>query len=135
MPSGRVSGLVLFIAMYLVLKGIWLYTVSMSRQFIQIKKGALEFCVLAVIETGEKYGYEIVKLLTQKGLTIQEGTIYPLLARLKREGYVEAYWQERDQGVPRKYYAITAEGKAALEEFRVAWADFSQAVNSIIKEG
>lgn len=102
---------------------------------IQIKKGALEFCVLAVIARKEGYGYEIVKVLNEYGLSTPEGTIYPLLARLKKEGLVIATWREAPQGNPRKYYRITLKGKTALEEFKRNWSEFTDCVNSILYGG
>ena len=101
----------------------------------QIKKGALEFCVLAVIARQERYGYEIVKILNEYGLITPEGTIYPLLARLKKEGAVTASWREPEQGNPRKYYRVTSMGENALEEFKNSWGEFTEAVNSILKGG
>jgi PadR family transcriptional regulator, regulatory protein PadR len=106
-----------------------------DNALIQIKKGALEFCVLAVIAREERYGYEIVKILNDHGLITAEGTIYPLLSRLKKEGLVTASWREPEQGNPRKYYRVTGTGEAALEEFRGSWSEFTGAVNDILMGG
>ena len=103
-----------------------------DKSLIQIKKGALEYCVLAVIAEGEKYGYEIVKVLSERGLTTQEGTIYPLLSRLHKEGLVQAAWREAGSAVPRKYYQATRAGLLALNEFRESWSQFSRAVDGIL---
>lgn len=103
-----------------------------DNTLIQIKKGVLEFCVLAVIARGERYGYEVVKLLGGHGLVTPEGTIYPLLARLKREGYVTSYWRESAQGGARRYYRITGRGEKALDEFRASWVDFARSVNDAL---
>lgn len=102
---------------------------------IQIKKGALEFCVLAVIAREERYGYEIVKILGEHGLATSEGTIYPLLARLKKEGLVTAAWREPEQGNPRKYYRVTGAGEAALAEFKQSWSEFTGSVNNVVEGG
>ncbi|EEG78453.1 transcriptional regulator, PadR-like family [Dethiobacter alkaliphilus AHT 1] len=103
-----------------------------DKSLIQIKKGALEYCVLAVIAEGEKYGYEIVKVLTERGLTTHEGTIYPLLSRLHKEGLVQAAWRESGSAVPRKYYRATRDGMRALNEFKESWSHFSQSVDGIL---
>lgn len=106
-----------------------------NNPFTQIKKGALEYCVLAVIARGEQYGYEIVKLLGEQGLNTPEGTIYPLLARLKKEALVTASWREAENGNPRKYYAITAKGEEALAEFKESWSEFTESVDNILRGG
>jgi PadR family transcriptional regulator PadR len=98
-------------------------------------KGALEFCVLAVIARQERYGYEIVKILNDHRLFTPEGTIYPLLARLKKEGLVTATWRKPEQGMPRKYYRVTGKGEAALEEFKQSWLEFTGAVNKVLEGG
>lgn len=110
-----------------------LYT-SYMKQMTQIKKGTLEYCVLAVIAGGERYGYEIVRILEEKGLATPEGTIYPLLTRLKKEGMVNSRWIESDQGNPRKYYAISQDGITSLGEFKGNWLQFSTAVAKILEE-
>jgi len=106
-----------------------------DNALIQIKKGALEFCVLAVI-TGEneRYGYEMMKILGEYGLVIPEGTIYPLLARLRKDGLVTATWREPEQGNPRKYYRITRSGEVALKEFKQNWLEFTGSVNNVLRE-
>lgn len=106
-----------------------------SNSFIQIKKGALEYCVLAVIARREQYGYEIVKILGEQGLNTPEGTIYPLLARLRKERLVTAAWREAESGNPRKYYTITARGKEALAEFKESWSGFKVVVDKILRGG
>lgn len=106
-----------------------------NNSFIQIKKGALEYCVLAVIARGEQYGYEIVKILGEQGLNTPEGTIYPLLARLRKERLVTAVWREAESGNPRKYYTITNRGKEALAEFKESWSEFKVVVDNILRGG
>lgn len=116
---------------------ILLYNASMelTNPLIQIKKGALDFCVLALIARGESYGYEIVKTLGEQGLTTTEGTVYPLLARLQREGLVTSAWRQMGEGNPRKYYRITRKGEAALVLFREHWGEFVCNVDQILKGG
>lgn len=106
---------------------------ELTNPLIQIKKGALDFCVLALIARGESYGYEIVKTLEEQGLTTTEGTVYPLLARLQKEGLVISAWRQMGEGNPRKYYRITDKGKAALILFQEHWVEFVDAVNQVLR--
>ena len=76
---------------------------------IQFKKGVLELCVLALLAKKNRYGYELVNEISKK-IKISEGTIYPLLRRLKKEGYVTTYLEESREGAPRKYYELTEKG-------------------------
>jgi PadR family transcriptional regulator PadR len=99
----------------------------------QLRKGVLEYCVLALLEGREQYGFELVRTLgSVDGLVTSEGTIYPLLSRLKKEGHVTTEWRESDEGPPRKYYEITSHGKALLTAFRADWRQFSAAVDSLL---
>lgn len=108
---------------------------ELTNPLIQIKKGALDFCVLALLARGESYGYELVKTLGEQGLATSEGTIYPLLARLQKEGLVLSSWRQMDEGNPRKYYRITEKGITALALFRKHWAEFAGKVDQILKGG
>ncbi len=80
-------------------------------------------------------GTKVTKILNEQGLATPEGTIYPLLARLKKEGLVTADWRESAQGNPRKYYRITGAGESALEDFQRSWSGFMVSVDNIIREG
>ena len=101
----------------------------------QLRKGVLEYCVLALLAQDEKYGFELVRTLgAVDGLVTSEGTIYPLLSRLKKEGHVRTTWRESDGGPPRKYYAITRKGQAVLDTFRVEWRRFRTAVDSLMEK-
>lgn len=98
----------------------------------QMRRGAIEFCVLALLEQREHYGFELVQTLSRAdGLLTSEGTIYPLLSRLKRDGLVETEWRESTAGPPRKYYQLTREGDAVLARYRRQWEQFRNAVDSI----
>lgn len=102
----------------------------------QLLRGTLEFCVLALLRDRERYGFELVRHLSDvDGLVTSEGTIYPLLSRLRREGLVTTRWRESDAGPPRRYYKLTHAGRRALDEFATDWARFRSAVDSIILEG
>lgn len=99
---------------------------------IQFKKGVLELCVLSLLMRRDFYGYELVEYIS-KHINISEGTIYPLLRRFRKEGYVTTYLQESQEGPPRKYYTITEEGKKAYEELLNEWEKFIKGVNNIIR--
>lgn len=98
-----------------------------------LRKGVLEYCVLAMIGDGELYGLDIAHGLQQRGILTSEGTLYPLLARLRRNGLVETSWQESAQGAPRRYYTLTQDGQEALNNFATVWASFSAAVTETLK--
>src|SRR5579862_1851262 len=95
-----------------------------DRLLSQMRRGAIEYCVLALLRNGEMYGFELTRALAADGLVTSEGTVYPLLARLRREGLVETFWRESSQGPPRRYYRLTKAGEAALEGFVVQWRRF-----------
>jgi len=102
----------------------------------QLRKGSLELCMLALLAQDERYGYQIAQgLAGAGGLAVSEGTIYPLLSRLQREGLVDSRWRESPSGPPRKYYRLTLAGRQALEAKTLAWEEFSRAVQAILQEG
>lgn len=101
---------------------------------IQFKKGVLELCVLAVLFKKDCYGYELVNEIS-KNIEISEGTIYPLLKRLKDEGYFTTYLEESQEGPPRKYYRLTDLGIKTKKELEKEWKAFVEGVNNIIKDG
>ena len=102
----------------------------------QMRKGAIEYCVLALLAGRERYGYELVQALSRiDGMLVTEGTVYPILSRLKRDGLVDTEWRESREGPPRKYYRLTAEGGRALLDFKAQWQLFSQAVNTVLERG
>jgi PadR family transcriptional regulator PadR len=98
---------------------------------IQLKKGALELCVLALLSKQDSYAYEIASRLSDQ-IGMGEGTIYPLMRRLQSDRLVETYLVESPAGPSRKYYRLTAAGKASFASQRSAWSSFSGAVESIL---
>ena len=98
----------------------------------QFKKGALEMCVLAALSKKDYYGYELVNEIS-KTISISEGTIYPLLRRLRADEYVETYIQESTDGPPRKYYRLTQIGKKAADEMTSEWLAFNENINKLLK--
>ena len=102
----------------------------------QMRRGALEYCVLALLEGSERYGFELVQMLAGvDGMVTGEGTIYPLLSRLRRDGAVSTTWRESESGPPRRYYALTAQGKRSLAGFRSEWKRFRSAVDTLLEGG
>ncbi len=107
-----------------------------ERTLTQLRRGALPHCVLAVLAGDERYGFELVNLLSDTyGFTTSEGTIYPLLSRLRRDGLVETTWRESDSGPPRRYYHLTEDGTFALRAFRDEWRGFRDAVDELLDTG
>ena len=99
----------------------------------ELRRGVLEHCVLAVLREGESYAFDIVRVLANAGeLVTSEGTIYPLLARLRRDRFVTTSWRESDAGPPRRYYRITDRGRQALNAFSSDWARFRDAVDTLL---
>ena len=99
----------------------------------QFKKGVLELIVLLSVNKKDMYGYELV-LEVSKVVTVNEGTIYPLLRRLTNEKYFDTYLEESNEGPSRKYYKITHLGKERLKELKEIWIEFNSSVNKFIKE-
>ncbi len=108
----------------------------MNNEFVhkwesQVKKGILSLVVLNILSKGEYYGYELVEEIRKyTNIDVAEGTLYPLLIRLKEDNMVSSKWVEQASGIPRKYYMLTSDGAENLEEMRKYWEDLS---NSIIK--
>src|SRR6056297_135428 len=98
---------------------------------IQFKKGVLELLVLSILKERDCYGYELVNEIS-KNISISEGTIYPLLRRLTKEGYFESYLKESSGGPPRKYYKLTKQGDSTRMDLESEWFDFTEKVNNIV---
>jgi PadR family transcriptional regulator, regulatory protein PadR len=96
---------------------------SRDRRITQLRKGILELAVMGVLYHERHYGYSLVRVLTETGsMSIKEGTIYPILARLDRESLVRSEWGESDQGPPRKYYMLTTLGRHVFDEISQEFA-------------
>lgn len=88
-----------------------------DRRITQLRKGILELAVMGILYHGRHYGYSLIRILTERGsISLKEGTIYPILARLDQDGLVQSEWVESDQGPPRKYYALTPSGRQLYAE-------------------
>lgn len=101
----------------------------------QMRKGMLEYCIMLLLKEKAYYTSDIIKRLREADLLVVEGTLYPLLTRLKNDGVLSYEWQESTQGPPRKYYLLTEEGKAALEQLDAAWNEIGNAVSNIKNRG
>ena len=98
----------------------------------QMRKGVLEFCILSILQHGDAYTSEILSQLKDVKLLVVEGTVYPLLTRLKNAGLLNYRWEESTSGPPRKYYGLTETGKLFLKELNTTWSELTLAVNLII---
>src|SRR5947199_7062644 len=100
----------------------------------QMRRGTLQYCVLSLLANEERYGFDLVRALADvDGMVTSEGTIYPLLSRLRRDGLVETSWQESPAGPPRRYYRLTDVGLDALVDFRAEWNRFRDAVDHFME--
>jgi len=101
---------------------------------IQFKKGVLEICVLVLVSSEDRYGYELAVKISES-FEVAVGSVYPLLNRLTMEGFFSTYLMESTRGPPRKYYRLTPEGWAYMRHLIDEWMSFTHAVNEIIEEG
>ncbi len=104
---------------------------NLENTQIQMRKGILEFCVLQVISRGEVYASDMLEELTFVKIIVVEGTLYPLLTRLRKAGLVEYKWVESTSGPPRKYYKLTSEGSNFLSKLSETWKDLSRSTRLI----
>jgi len=115
------------------------YVCGMNNEFVQnwfsqVKKGTLSYIILIILNEKEYYGYELVQeIKIHMALEVAEGTLYPLLNRLKAEGLVESKWVEQESGMPRKYYTLSKDGKATLAEMKKIWTELETAIQKIQK--
>jgi PadR family transcriptional regulator, regulatory protein PadR len=106
---------------------------SADKWEVQLRKGCLELAILAALWDGKLYGLEILRRLeSDSDLIVSEGTVYPLLSRLKALGLVRSEWVESDAGHPRKYYALSAAGKERAREMAAMWARFSSSMSKLL---
>jgi PadR family transcriptional regulator, regulatory protein PadR len=106
-----------------------------GRLLAQMRRGVLQYCVLTLVVDEERYAFELIQeLAAVEGMVTSEGTIYPLLARLRRDGLVETTWRESAGGPPRRYYRATAAGVDALAGFASEWHRFRHAVDTFTEQ-
>jgi PadR family transcriptional regulator PadR len=99
--------------------------------YAALRKGLLEFLILGVVSSDTVYAADILKRLSATDFATQEGTLYPLLSKMRREGLLDYEWQESTAGPPRKYYRLTATGEAQWREFRDYWASLTNLIDTL----
>ncbi|MCK9360843.1 PadR family transcriptional regulator [Patescibacteria group bacterium] len=102
---------------------------NVNERFQPIRNGLLEFLVLKIIAAKKVYAADILNQLAQTEFKTQEGTLYPLLSKLRREGFLDYEWQESEAGPPRKYYSLTPKGEAHLNELKNYWSLINKTIN------
>jgi len=98
-----------------------------------MRRGMLEFCILLIISRGKVYATDILNILKKADLLVVEGTLYPLLTRLKTDTLLEYTWEESKSGPPRKYYTLTAQGEGYLTDLKATWKSLIESINTLIK--
>jgi PadR family transcriptional regulator PadR len=104
---------------------------NIEKTNAQMRKGVLEFCILLIIARREVYASDIITKLKEAKLLVVEGTLYPLLTRLKNDGLLSYRWEESKSGPPRKYYEITGSGRLFLEEMENSWKELVDVVGNL----
>jgi PadR family transcriptional regulator PadR len=104
---------------------------NLEKTKAQMRKGVLELCILSIIAKQDAYASDIIEKLKESHLIVVEGTLYPLLTRLKNDGYLNYRWEESKSGPPRKYYTITEIGSRMLKELQGSWQELVNAVGKI----
>ncbi|AEI49744.1 transcriptional regulator, PadR-like family [Runella slithyformis DSM 19594] len=108
------------------------HSMNIENAQVQMRKGILEFCIMHIISRGEVYASDMLDELTSAKIMVVEGTLYPLLTRLKNSGLLDYKWVESSSGPPRKYYILTDTGKQFLEEMQKTWVELSDSVHTIV---
>jgi PadR family transcriptional regulator PadR len=106
-------------------------TMNIDNTASQMRKGVLEFCILSIIKLGEAYPSDIIDMMKSANLNILEGTLYPLLTRLKNAEFLTYRWVESNSGPPRKYFSLTEKGAKFYEELEATWLELAGAVETI----
>jgi PadR family transcriptional regulator, regulatory protein PadR len=104
---------------------------GLSEKFASIRKGLLEFLILKIVAADKVYAADILERLSKTEFATQEGTLYPLLSKMRRDGLLDYEWQESDAGPPRKYYELTAKGKSQLAELDDYWKQLNTTVTRL----
>lgn len=107
------------------------YKLNLENTKAQMRKGLLEFCILQTIRKNKLYTSDILKKLQEADLIVVEGTVYPLLSRLKNAGLVSYDWEESKSGPPRKYYSLTETGQETLKTLRETWNSLHKSIKSL----
>ncbi len=107
---------------------------NLENSQAQMRKGLLEYCILLTIARGELYASDILKELKEDNLLVVEGTLYPLLSRLKTDELLEYRWEESNSGPPRKYYKLTKKGHSMLQTLNQTWETLEKSIKSLTKK-
>src|SRR5262245_25438991 len=107
---------------------------GLDEKFSSIRKGLLEFLILKIVSTDKVYVADMLQRLSQTEFATQEGTLYPLLSKMRRDGTVDYEWQESDAGPPRKYYTLTVKGRLQLDELNDYWKQINSTINELGRE-
>jgi len=120
--------------MYLCIAIFYLKHINMNtdNSQAQMRKGVLELCILSILAKEDSYVPDIIDKLKESKLIVVEGTLYPLMTRLKNDGFLTYNWEESRSGPPRKYYKLTALGKTLLKDQKKSWDDLVDSVNKIV---
>lgn len=110
------------------------FPMNLENTKAQMRKGVLELCILALLDQRDAYASDIIDHLKQAEMIVVEGTLYPLLTRLKKAGLLAYRWEESSSGPPRKYYALTDQGRQALGELMESWEKLARAVHQTTKK-
>ena len=113
------------------IKGSFLTTAALNEKFTSIRKGLLELLILKIVSNDKVYVADILQRLSATEFATQEGTLYPLLSKMRREGTVDYEWQESDAGPPRKYYTLTEKGAGQLQELNEYWAYINRTLDNL----
>jgi len=125
--------------LYIVLSFIYIFAIPINELMkienttAQMRKGILEFCILSLISGRDLYTSEILESLKKGKMVVVEGTVYPLLTRLKNADLLQYRWEESTSGPPRKYYSITSKGESFLSELKQVWNELNKAVKNMTK--
>jgi PadR family transcriptional regulator PadR len=106
---------------------------SVEEKFAAIRKGLLEYLILKIVDADKVYAADILKRLSATDFATQEGTLYPLLSKMRRDGLLDYEWQESDAGPPRKYYELTAKGRAQLADLNAYWKGLNATIAELGK--
>lgn len=120
--------------MYIFVKNNCMEEINIDKTKAQMRKGVLELCILSIINRKEAYASDILEELKISDLLVVEGTLYPILTRLKNDGYLEYRWEESKSGPPRKYYNLTLLGSKTLLDLQQAWSDFKFSIENIVSK-
>jgi len=106
---------------------------SLEQAKAEMRRGMLEYCILLIISSGKIYATDMLKKLKDADLIVVEGTIYPLLNRLRTEGLLDYVWEESKSGPPRKYYSLTPKGKEDLSQLKATWKSLNESITSLMQ--